>query len=255
MIPFLLNISAGQYDIGDYVGLARRAEEAGLDAIVLPDLPLDSAEEPTTVLAHLAAVTHHLGLIAGFPAAYNDPLELARRLADLDFISGGRVGWLVTSDQNPATARRFGARAVPIPGELSRQENEVVDWVLARWDERTDLRSPQGRPVLIGSARADLTLIEGGRDELARARSRAIALLQVTTERSAEELAQLVQSGAADGFSIVPDDLDRFFDQLVPDLHRRGLLAAGYETSTLRGHLGLSIPEPAAPASVLAGAW
>lgn len=67
---------------------------------------------------------------------------------------------------------------------------------------------------------------------------------------SAEEVADQLQTwfehGAADGFvlhSEVPGTLRDVAELLVPELQRRGLFRQDYETDTLRGHLGLAIPD------------
>ncbi|WP_242422786.1 LLM class flavin-dependent oxidoreductase, partial [Frankia torreyi] len=49
------------------------------------------------VLASLAAVTEHLGLVGTLNATFNEPYELARQLASLDHLSGGRAGWNVVT--------------------------------------------------------------------------------------------------------------------------------------------------------------
>ena len=55
------------------------------------------------------------------------------------------------------------------------------------------------------------------------------------------------QGGAADGFNIMaltyPEGLDDFVDQVIPILQRRGLFRTEYESRTMRGNLGLAIPE------------
>ncbi|GLY33525.1 NtaA/DmoA family FMN-dependent monooxygenase [Kineosporia sp. NBRC 101731] len=53
-------------------------------------------------------------------------------------------------------------------------------------------------------------------------------------------------AGAADGLNLsfrALDDLERFAGDVVPLLQKRGLFRSGYEHDTLRGHLGLPIPE------------
>jgi alkanesulfonate monooxygenase len=40
-----------------------------------------------------------------------------------------------------------------------------------------------------------------------------------------------------------PEGLDDFVDLCVPELQRRGLFRTAYESTTLRGNLGLAIPE------------
>jgi FMN-dependent oxidoreductase (nitrilotriacetate monooxygenase family) len=64
-----------------------------------------------------------------------------------------------------------------------------------------------------------------------------------TAEQIADTLQKWVQAGAADGFSVVIDDLhdgmDAFVDQVVPVLRQRGLRPDDYQGATLRDHLGL----------------
>jgi len=50
----------------------------------------------------------------------------------------------------------------------------------------------------------------------------------------------------ADGFNLMPpllpEGLEDFVEQVVPVLQRRGLFRTAYESTTLRGHLGLDRP-------------
>jgi FMN-dependent oxidoreductase (nitrilotriacetate monooxygenase family) len=67
-----------------------------------------------------------------------------------------------------------------------------------------------------------------------------------TPERIADLIEDWVQSGAADGFNVMPPVLpgilDDFIEQVVPILQKRGLFRHEYATSTLRGHYGLARP-------------
>jgi FMN-dependent oxidoreductase (nitrilotriacetate monooxygenase family) len=64
----------------------------------------------------------------------------------------------------------------------------------------------------------------------------------------AQQIDDLVQRDASDGFILVPHitpgGLDEFADTVVPLLQERGVFRADYEGTTLREHLGLSSPEP-----------
>ncbi|MBO7744737.1 LLM class flavin-dependent oxidoreductase [Paenibacillus sp. MWE-103] len=67
-----------------------------------------------------------------------------------------------------------------------------------------------------------------------------------TPERVADLLEEWFVRGAADGFMLaeaVPNGLSDFVDLVVPILQRRGLFRTAYESGTLRGNLGLPIPE------------
>ncbi|MEU6190527.1 LLM class flavin-dependent oxidoreductase [Nocardia sp. NPDC047038] len=67
-----------------------------------------------------------------------------------------------------------------------------------------------------------------------------------TPEQIADAIVDWVDKGIADGFNLMPDVLpdgfDDFVDGVVPILRRRGVLRTEYETTTLRGHLGLPVP-------------
>jgi alkanesulfonate monooxygenase SsuD/methylene tetrahydromethanopterin reductase-like flavin-dependent oxidoreductase (luciferase family) len=62
----------------------------------------------------------------------------------------------------------------------------------------------------------------------------------------ADEMEDWFKSGACDGFTIMaptmPGALRDFVDLVIPELRRRSLFRQGYETTTLRGHLGLDAP-------------
>ncbi|MCI4591778.1 LLM class flavin-dependent oxidoreductase [Sphingobium sp. BYY-5] len=62
----------------------------------------------------------------------------------------------------------------------------------------------------------------------------------------ADDFEHWFRAGAADGFNIMFPDLhgsvDRFVDQVVPELQRRGLFRTSYEGRTLRENLGLPRP-------------
>ena len=103
MRPFRFAITASRARDGNtWVRLARRAEELGYDAFMMPD-HLGRQFAPIAALATVAAATTHIR-IAPFVLAndYRHPLMLAGEAATLDVLSGGRfilgigAGWRVT---------------------------------------------------------------------------------------------------------------------------------------------------------------
>lgn len=67
-----------------------------------------------------------------------------------------------------------------------------------------------------------------------------------TPEQIADLIQEWFEGGAADGFNIrtvVPNGLSDFVDLVVPILQERGLFRKEYEADTLRGNLGLPIPQ------------
>lgn len=67
-----------------------------------------------------------------------------------------------------------------------------------------------------------------------------------TAQTIADEMQIWVEERASDGFNIMfsylPEGLDGFVEQVVPELQRRGIFRKEYEGTTLRDHLGLKAP-------------
>lgn len=146
------------YGVEHYTSIAAKAEAARLDAVFLADGPVldphirhrtGNSLEPSTVLARIAAQTEHIGLIGTLSSSYNDPDEIARRLGDLDYVSGGRFGWNVVTTAGGAAAANFGRDGEPDHALRYRRAEHVVRSVVAQWATRTELVSPQGRPVVV----------------------------------------------------------------------------------------------------------
>ncbi|MFM9277436.1 LLM class flavin-dependent oxidoreductase [Paenibacillus jiagnxiensis] len=67
-----------------------------------------------------------------------------------------------------------------------------------------------------------------------------------TPEQVADQIQAWFEAEAADGFMIasaVPTALEDFVNQVVPILQERGIYRTEYESDTLRGNLGLPVPE------------
>jgi FMN-dependent oxidoreductase (nitrilotriacetate monooxygenase family) len=155
--------------------------------------------DPMIVLAAMAASTKYLGLACTISTSYFHPFAVARAMATLDHLSGGRAAWNIVTSFQQAEANNFG-----LTDQLSRDErydraDEFLDVTCKLWDswgddalvldvERPEFadpdlvkridhkgkwfdvqgplnvsRSPQGRPVFIQAGASDR-----GRDFAAR---------------------------------------------------------------------------------------
>lgn len=112
--------SGSQTDFDSFRRLAQTAERGLFAAFFLGEglrlrehlgriHELDVAGRPDgqTMLAALAAVTSRIGLVATQNTTYNDPADLAHRLASLDLLSGGRAGWNAVTTDNAWTGANF----------------------------------------------------------------------------------------------------------------------------------------------------
>ena len=133
-------------DIAWWQGLARKVEEAKLDAVFLADGPAwwgtghrpANQFEPITLLTALATVTERIGLIATASTTFYEPYNLARLFASLDQISGGRAGWNIVTTFSEDAAHNFGLSDVPDNAERYARAQEFVDVVDKLWDSWED---------------------------------------------------------------------------------------------------------------------
>lgn len=137
------NAPADFVDPDHFRRLIRIAERGALTAVFVGDAPALSADiahapglglDPVVMLAHAAAGTSGIGVIATGSSTYNDPYNLARRYLSLDHLTGGRAGWNVVTTQFDAAAANFGLNAPPAKEERYRRADEFVDVVTKLWD-------------------------------------------------------------------------------------------------------------------------
>lgn len=122
-----------------------------------------------------------------------------------------------------------------------------LDQVLRPEDfpDPADNQSSRGRTELIvGAVRRERITMRQLLAKLAGARGHFV--IAGTPEQVADVIEDWVDSGAADGFNVMPPVLpwmlDAFTQEVVPILKRRGRFRAGYEGRTLRDHYGLHRP-------------
>ncbi|MFF4506093.1 NtaA/DmoA family FMN-dependent monooxygenase [Streptomyces sp. NPDC001401] len=182
--------SRSQIDFSSFEHLARTAERGLFDFFFLAeglrlrehkgrihDLDVVGRPESLTVLNALAAVTQHLGLAATVNATFNEPYELARRLATLDHLSGGRAAWNVVTSSDAFTGENFRRGGFLDRADRYTRAAEFVATARQLWDswtpdgiprpfahrgqhfdiagEFTVPRSPQGHPVVIQAGDSD----------------------------------------------------------------------------------------------------
>lgn len=142
--------SGSQIDFASFEHFARNAEKGVFDYIFLAEglrlrehrgriHDLDVLGRPNTlaILAALAAVTEHIGLVGTLSTTFNEPYELGRQLATLDHLSGGRAGWnAVTSSDafHGANFRRGGYLAHPDRYTRASEFAEISKALWSSWD-------------------------------------------------------------------------------------------------------------------------
>jgi FMN-dependent oxidoreductase (nitrilotriacetate monooxygenase family) len=131
------------FDLSHWIRLAQLAEGAKFDSLFLADGPAltGSGEfrppgqlEPLTLLTALAQHTSRIGLIATVSSTYNEPYNLARRLASVDHVSGGRAGWNIVTSAGADEAANFGLVERPSHALRYQRADEFLTVAKALWD-------------------------------------------------------------------------------------------------------------------------
>jgi FMN-dependent oxidoreductase (nitrilotriacetate monooxygenase family) len=134
-------------NFGFYKHQARLAEDAKFDfAFIADSLHIHERSsphylnrfEPLTLLSGLAATTEHIGLVATITVSYTEPFQVARQLASLDHISGGRAGWNVVTSWLSGTAANHSKAEHPPHAVRYRIAREHVEVVKGLWDSWED---------------------------------------------------------------------------------------------------------------------
>ena len=94
--------------------------------------------EPLTLLAALAPMTSHIGLVSTASTTYNEPYHVARKFASLDNISGGRAGWNIVTSWSEQEAWNFSRDTHLDYATRYDRAKEFVDVVTGLWDSWDD---------------------------------------------------------------------------------------------------------------------
>ena len=133
--------------LGFLADMVRMAEDAKFDAvffgdishantILRGDIKMNGLYEPIATLGALSALTSKIGLVGTMSTSFGHPYNVARQIAAVDHLSGGRAGWnIVTSSDGH---RNFGATDTPDPAERYRRATEFVEAVIKLWDSWED---------------------------------------------------------------------------------------------------------------------
>ena len=228
----------GSFDPGSFVALARRSEELGYSTVYFPDHFVDTELAPMVGMATAAAATSTLRVGAlVFDNDYKHPAILAKEIASIDVLSGGRTelgigaGWMESDytalglayDRPGVRIERleealavirgcFGAEAFSFAGEHYR----VTDY------QATPKPAQRHLPILIGGGGPRVLRLAGREADIVginpNLRAGAVTADSVTDSLAAvtDQKVAWIKEGAGDRF----DDLElqiRYFLARVTD--------------------------------------
>lgn len=188
------------FDLGHWIRIAKLAEDAKFDSLFLADGPALTGNgafrppgqlEPFTLLTALSQHTSRIGLIATVSSTYNEPYNLARRLASVDHVSGGRAGWNIVTSAGADEAANFGLDQRPDHAARYDRADEFLTVAKALWDswEREAVRADKASGHYADPARLHAIEYAGNHFKVAG---------PLNVERPPQGHPLLVQAGSSD---------------------------------------------------------
>jgi FMN-dependent oxidoreductase (nitrilotriacetate monooxygenase family) len=125
-----------------YKRSAEIARSGVLDAIFVSDHPALQRDagrgpghlfDPIVLFSAIAGAVPDIGFVLTASTSYNSPYNLARRLASLDAISGGRVIFNAVANFNPDIAANFSADGLLDREQRYRKADEFLQVVKELW--------------------------------------------------------------------------------------------------------------------------
>lgn len=148
---------SGEYnDLAHWTGIARTLERGLFDAMFLADVlgvydvyggSADAAlrgavqlpiGDPFVLIPAMAAVTEHLCFGVTGNTGHELPLAFARRMAILDHLTGGRLGWNIVTGYLDSAARGRGAERIEAHDDRYAIAEDFTDAVYKLWEASWD---------------------------------------------------------------------------------------------------------------------
>jgi alkanesulfonate monooxygenase SsuD/methylene tetrahydromethanopterin reductase-like flavin-dependent oxidoreductase (luciferase family) len=135
-----IELDGAGWDGGDFASLGEAvlaAESAGFHAATFADAPVPGRANALQRAAYAGPVSRTIALVPEADTVYTEPFHVSTQLASLDYVSGGRAGWIATAAESPEAAAAVGRSSVS--GEALAQEAAASIEVSRRlWDSWED---------------------------------------------------------------------------------------------------------------------
>ncbi len=119
------------------------AESAGFHGATIADGRLPEGPDAAARLnalqraAFAGPITRSIALIPEVDTVYTEPFHISTQLASLDYVSGGRAGWLVAASTSSADAAAVGRETVR-GGRLAQEAADAIEVSRRLWDSWED---------------------------------------------------------------------------------------------------------------------
>lgn len=135
-----IELDGAGWNGGEFASLAEAvlaAESAGFHAATFADAPVPGRANALQRAAYAGPVTRTIALVPEVDTVYTEPFHVSTQLASLDYVSGGRAGWIATAAESPEAAAAVGRSSVS-GAALAHEAAASVEVSRRLWDSWED---------------------------------------------------------------------------------------------------------------------
>jgi alkanesulfonate monooxygenase SsuD/methylene tetrahydromethanopterin reductase-like flavin-dependent oxidoreductase (luciferase family) len=135
-----IELDGAGWDGGDFASLGEAvlaAESAGFHAATFADAPVPGRTNALQRAAYAGPVSRTIALVPEVDTVYTEPFHVSTQLASLDYVSGGRAGWIATAAESPEAAAAVGRDDVS-GGALAQEAAASIEVSRQLWDSWED---------------------------------------------------------------------------------------------------------------------
>ncbi|TQJ38799.1 luciferase-like monooxygenase [Arthrobacter sp. SLBN-112] len=113
------------------------AESAGFHAATFTDAPVPGRANALQRAAFAGPVSRTIALVPEVDTVYTEPFHVSTQLASLDYVAGGRAGWIATAAESPEAAAAVGRSSVA-GAALGQEAAASIEVSRRLWDSWED---------------------------------------------------------------------------------------------------------------------
>lgn len=132
-----IELDGAGWERTDISGAVLAAESAGFHAATFTDAPVPGRANALQRAAFAGPVTRSIALVPEVDTVYTEPFHVSTQLASLDYVSGGRAGWIATAAEAPEAAAAVGRSSVS-GAALGQEAAASIEVSRRLWDSWED---------------------------------------------------------------------------------------------------------------------
>lgn len=122
---------------GNLAAAVLAAESAGFHVATFKDAPSAGRVNALQRAAFAGPITRTIAVVPEVDAVYTEPFHISTQLASLDYVSGGRAGWIATAAESPESAAAVGRTSVE-GAALAEEAAASIEVGRCLWDSWED---------------------------------------------------------------------------------------------------------------------